>query len=41
MMLLNRPGVVASQTVSAGGEIRARYVDGDTGAVTINNVSLE
>jgi hypothetical protein len=33
--------VVASQTVSAGGEIRARYVDGDTGAVTINNVSLE
>jgi hypothetical protein len=41
MMLLNHPGAVASQTVSAGGEIRARYVDGETGAVTINNVSLE
>jgi anti-sigma factor RsiW len=41
MMLLNRPGVVANQTVSAGGEIRARYIDGETGAVTINNVSLE
>jgi hypothetical protein len=41
MMLLNRPGAVANQSVSAGGEIRVRYVDGDTGAVTINNVSLE
>ena len=41
MMLLNHPGTVASQTVSAGGEIRARYVDGETGAITINNVSLE
>jgi hypothetical protein len=41
MMLLNRPGAVANQTVSAGGEIRVRYVDSETGAVTINNVSLE
>ena len=41
MMLLNRPGVVTSHTVSAGGEIRARSVDSETGAVTITNVSLE
>lgn len=41
LMLLSHPGAVANQTVSAGGEIRARYVDGETGAVTINNVSLE
>lgn len=39
MTLLNRNGSVAEQTVSAQGEIRARYVDG--GAVTINNVYLE
>jgi hypothetical protein len=41
MTLLNRHGAVADQTVNAQGEIRARYVDGDTGAVTINNVYLE
>jgi Cu/Ag efflux protein CusF len=41
MMLLHRPGAVANQTVSAAGEIRVRYVDSETGAVTINNVSLE
>jgi hypothetical protein len=41
MTLLNRHGAVADQTVNAQGEIRARYIDGDTGAVTINNVSLE
>lgn len=41
MMLLNRPGAVANQTVSAGGEIGVRYMDGETGAITINNVSLE
>jgi hypothetical protein len=39
MTLLNHDGVAADQTVSAQGEIRARYVDG--GAVTINNVYLE
>jgi hypothetical protein len=39
--LLNRHGAVADQTVSAQGEIRARYIDGETGTVTINNVSLE
>jgi hypothetical protein len=41
MMLLHRPGAVADRTVSAGGEIGVRYVDGETGAVTIDNVSLE
>lgn len=39
LTLLNRRGAVADQTVSAQGEIRARYIDGD--AVTINNVYLE
>ncbi len=39
--LLNRHGAVAEQTVGAQGEIRARYIDGETGAVTINNVYLE
>jgi hypothetical protein len=39
LTLLNHDGVAADQTVSAQGEIRARYVDG--GAVTINNVYLE
>ncbi len=41
LIFLNRPGVTANQTVSAQGEIRARYIDGETGAVTINNVYLE
>lgn len=41
LMLLNRDGVVADQTVNAQGEIRSRYIDGDTGAVTINNVYLQ
>lgn len=39
MTLMNRNGSVADQTVSAQGEIGARYVDG--GTVTINNVYLE
>jgi hypothetical protein len=39
IMLLNRAGAAADQTVSAQGAIRARYVEG--GAVTINNVYLE
>jgi hypothetical protein len=37
--LLNREGAVASQTVSAQGAVRSRYVD--AGTVTINNVYLE
>ena len=37
--LLNHEGAVASQTVSAQGAVRSRYVD--AGAVTINNVYLE
>jgi len=41
LTLLNRHGAVADQTANAQGEIRARYIDGDTGAVTINNVYLE
>jgi hypothetical protein len=39
LTLLNHDGVAAGQTVSAQGEIAARYVD--AGAVTINNVYLE
>jgi len=39
MTLMNRNGSVADQTVSAEGEIGARYVD--AGSVTINNVYLE
>ena len=41
LMLLNRNGAPGNQTVSAQGEIRSRYIDGDTGAVTINNVYLQ
>ena len=41
LMLLNRNGAAVDQTVSAQGEIRSRYIDGDTGAVTINNVYLQ
>jgi hypothetical protein len=40
LTLLNREGAVASQTVSAQGEVRSRSIDGETGAVTINNVYL-
>jgi hypothetical protein len=39
LTLLNHHGAAADRTVSAQGEIRARYIDG--GAVTITNVSLE
>jgi hypothetical protein len=39
LTLMNRHGVVADQTVSAEGQIRARYID--NGSVTINNVFLE
>jgi hypothetical protein len=41
MTLLGRQGSTLSQTASAEGEIRARYVDGNTGVVTINNVYLQ
>ncbi|MDE3194800.1 MAG: hypothetical protein KGN84_00530 [Acidobacteriota bacterium] len=39
LTLMNRHGAVADQTVSAEGEIRARYVEG--GSVTINSAYLE
>jgi hypothetical protein len=38
--LLNRKASIANQTVSAQGQIGARYVD-DTGSVTINNVYFQ
>jgi len=41
LTLLSQRGVIAHQTVSAQGEIRARYVDGEAGTVTINNVYLQ
>ncbi len=41
LIFLNHEGSRADQTVSAQGEIRARYVDGETGSVTITNVYLE
>jgi hypothetical protein len=41
MMLLNHGDVAGSQTVSGQGAIRARYVDGDTGTVTITSVYVE
>ncbi len=41
MVLLQRGGQHANQTVGAQGEIQARYVDSETGSVTINNVYLE
>jgi hypothetical protein len=42
LTLLNHQGNVATnQTVSARGDIGARYIDGETGSVTINNVYLQ
>ena len=41
MTLLNHGDVAGDQTVSAQGAIRATYVDGDTGAVTITSVYVE
>ena len=41
MTLLNHGDVAGSQTVTAQGAIRASYVDGNTGTVTITSVSLE
>jgi hypothetical protein len=40
LTLLKHHGDVANQTVSARGDISERYID-DTGAVTINDVSLQ
>jgi hypothetical protein len=36
-----RQGVRTEQTVSAQGVIQARYINGETGSVTINNVYLQ
>ena len=41
LTLLNHNGSAANQTVSAQGRIAARYIDRETGAVTINNVYLQ
>ena len=41
LTLLNHHGTVSEVSVGAQGEIRGRFVDGDTGSVTINNVYLE
>ncbi len=41
LTLLNHHGGATNQTVSARGDIGTRYVDGDTGSVTINNVYLQ
>jgi hypothetical protein len=42
LTLLNHHGdAVVNQTVSAQGDIGARYIDGETGSVTINNVYLQ
>jgi hypothetical protein len=38
---LDDKGTRTDQTVSAQGVIQARYVNGDTGSVTINNVYLQ
>jgi hypothetical protein len=38
---LDRQGARAEQTVNAQGAIEARYVNGETGLVTINNVYLQ
>lgn len=41
MTILNHGDVAGDQTVTAQGAIRASYVDGSTGTVTITSVSLE
>jgi hypothetical protein len=38
---LDRQGVRTDQTVNAQGAIEARYINDDTGSVTINNVYLQ
>jgi hypothetical protein len=41
LTLLNHHGNTASQTVSAQGDIGARYIDAETESVTIDNVYLQ
>jgi hypothetical protein len=41
LQLLNHHGSSANQTVSAQGYIGARYIDNETGSVTITSVSLQ
>ena len=41
LTLLNHHGNAANQTVSARGDIGARYIDSDTESVTIDNVYLQ
>jgi hypothetical protein len=41
LTLLNHHGNATNQTVSAQGDIGTRYIDSDTGSVTINNVYLQ
>jgi hypothetical protein len=41
LTLLSHHGDAVNQTVSAQGDIGARYIDGETGSVTINNVYLQ
>jgi hypothetical protein len=41
MTLMNHAGVAGDQTVSSDGAIRASYVDGDTGTVTVTSVYVE
>lgn len=41
LTLLNHHGSTANQTVSAEGDVGARYIDGESGSVTINNVYLQ
>lgn len=41
LTLLNHHGNAANQTVSARGDIEARYIDSETGSVTINDVYLQ
>jgi len=41
MTLMNHGDVAGDQTVSSDGAIRASYVDGDTGTVTVTSVYVE
>ncbi len=41
MTLLNHGDVAGDQTVTSQGAIRASYVDGSTGTVTVTSVYVE
>jgi hypothetical protein len=41
MTLLNQSDAEPDQTITSQGAVRARYVDGDTGTVTITSVYAE